>query len=238
MRIAIIGYGKMGQTIENLAQQRGHEIVLRATSKAPALPHHLADVDIAIEFTSPEVAASNIIACFEAQVPVVCGTTGWYNRIDEISGEAEKRNGSLLYASNFSIGVNLFNDVVRKAAQVFSRFDTYTPSIMEAHHTSKKDAPSGTALTLADIMLDEYNTLDTWSDDPAQEQKLFIESIREGDVKGIHTIDFTSEVDQISLTHEAFSRDGFALGSIKGAEWLRGKTGVYTMRDMLKSIIQ
>ncbi|MCH2199998.1 MAG: 4-hydroxy-tetrahydrodipicolinate reductase [Flavobacteriales bacterium] len=238
MRLAIIGYGKMGKAIERIAEERGHDVVLRATSKAPALPEHLEGVDAAIEFTSPHSAADNLLACMEAGVPVVCGSTGWYTRLAEVSHAASHHDGALLYATNFSIGVNVFNVLVKRASEIMSRLDEYTPSIKEAHHMSKKDAPSGTALTISDIVLDHYQQFDGWTDDMEVENKLPIESIREGDVKGLHTVNFTSSIDQIRLTHEAFSRGGFALGAVQGAEWLKDKTGVFTIGDMLQNLLK
>ncbi len=237
MKIAIIGYGRMGKTVERLAAARGHEVILRATAGAPPGKQHLEKADVAIEFTEPKAAVGNILTCFDAGVPCVSGTTGWYNRIAEVRAACDHRNGSLLYASNFSIGVNLFNLMVDHAAALMQNMEGYAPAIHEAHHTGKKDAPSGTALTLSDLVLNHYRNLDGWSlkETPG---KLPVSAQREGDIKGLHQIHFTSEHDRITIQHEAFSRDGFALGSIRAAEWLTGRTGIFTMRDLLKNALE
>lgn len=228
----------MGKTVERLAKERGHEIVLRSTSDAPPMPKHLEGADAAIEFTEPGSAVKNILTCFNAGVPVVTGTTGWYNRLDEVKSACHKESGSLLFASNFSIGVNVFNLMVKHASELMRKVEGYKPSLFEAHHTGKKDAPSGTALTLSDLVLDAYDHLDGWSDRKEDTSKLLIESLREGDIKGLHEVRFTSSIDEITLKHEAFNRDGFALGAVKAAEWLNGRTGTYTMRDLLKNVLE
>lgn len=237
MKIAIIGYGKMGKVIERLAQDKGHSIVLRATSKAPVLPSHLKGADVAIEFSEPNSAVSNILACIEANVPIVVGTTGWYNRVPEVEAAVNASKSAVMYASNFSIGVNVFNQILNEATEKLARFDEYTPSVSETHHVHKKDAPSGTAITLAESMLDHYPKLSKWNDQ-AEEDSLHIESIREDEVNGTHVVRFSSSIDTIELTHIAHSREGFAAGSIKAAEWLQNKTGLYTMRDLLNALLK
>lgn len=237
MKIAIIGYGRMGKTVERLATERGHEVILRATAGAPPRKQYLEQADVAIEFTEPKAAVGNILTCFDAGVPCVSGTTGWYNRLQEVRSACTHRNGSLIYASNFSLGVNLFNILTDHAAELLQKIQDYRPKIHEEHHSGKKDAPSGTALTLADLVLDHYRRLDGWSHEP-EAGKLPVTSHRAGDIKGLHEVRFTSEHDQITLQHEAFSRDGFALGSIQAAEWISGRTGVFTMRDLLKNILE
>ena len=237
MKIALIGYGKMGQAIEKLATARGHTIVAKATSKAPVRIADLADADVAIEFTEPSSALKNIHSAFQSGTPIVVGTTGWYNQLDEVKGNCAEANGALFYASNFSIGVNLFQSVLKYTSELMKNYAEYTPSIHEIHHLAKKDAPSGTALSLADIVLDNSD-FEEWTDDDEDQTKLKISSERIGDVKGTHEVHFTSSIDQITLEHKAFSRDGFALGSILAAEWVQKKKGVFTMRDMLKNTIR
>lgn len=236
MKIALIGYGKMGQTIEKLAAARGHQIVMRATSQAPARPEDIASADVAIEFTSPASAVKNIQTAFEAHIPIVTGTTGWFNQLEQVKAECEQHQGTLFYASNFSLGVNVFQIMLKHAAEIMSKMDTYTPSMHEIHHTGKKDAPSGTALTLADILLDYYD-LDGWTEDSDEKSKLCITSERIGDVKGTHEVLFTSKEDEIKLEHKAFSRDGFAKGALDAAEWIQTKKGCFTMKDLLKNLI-
>ncbi|MBI1268324.1 MAG: 4-hydroxy-tetrahydrodipicolinate reductase [Cryomorphaceae bacterium] len=236
MKIALIGYGKMGQTIERLALERGHIIVLKATSLAPVLPEHLKGADVAIEFTEPTSAVKNIFSSFEAGVPIVCGTTGWFGRLHEVKEQCNENNGTLFYASNFSIGVNLFFQTVHAAARMLNNYPEYQVRMKEIHHLEKKDAPSGTAITLSEILSDELDGMDGWQHaDEGQEGKISIEAIREGDVKGTHEVLFTSGVDEIEFTHRAHSREGFALGALKAAEWLQHKKGCFTMTDLLKT---
>lgn len=226
----------MGQTIEKLAKDRGHQIVMRATSKAPARVQDLKGADVAIEFTSPTSVVQNIQTAFEAGIPIVTGSTGWFNQLEQVKADCEHQNGTLFYASNFSLGVNVFQVILKHAAQTLSNIDAYKPQMNEIHHTGKKDAPSGTALTLADIVLDYYD-LDGWTDDPEDQTKLLITSERVGDVKGTHEVNFVSSTDEIKLEHKAFSRDGFANGAIDAAEWVQSKKGCYTMKDLLKNMI-
>lgn len=235
MRIAIIGYGKMGKEIEQVLLERGHEVTLRATSQAPFRQADLQGTDVAIEFTTPHSAVDNILACFAANCPVVVGSTGWYNRLPEVRTEALNGEQSLLFASNFSIGVNVLFHVNRLLARVMNNLDQYTPTIHEIHHLAKLDKPSGTAITLAEGVIDETPRMHGWQlDEAADASQLAIISERIGEVPGTHHVSYTSGVDQITLTHEAFSRRGFALGSVLAAEWLHGKKGVYSIHDFLK----
>lgn len=235
MRVAIIGYGKMGKEIEQVLLERGHEITLRATTKVPFTAADLANTEVAIEFTTPHTAVDNILTCFDADCPVVVGSTGWYNRLPEVRTEASNRQQSLLYASNFSIGVNVLFHINKALARIMSNLDQYTPSIHEIHHLAKLDKPSGTAITLAEGVIDETPRLTGWQLDEASDAtQLAIISERIGEVPGTHHVSYTSSVDQITLTHEAFSRRGFALGSVLAAEWLHGKKGVYSIHDFLK----
>jgi len=236
MKIALIGYGKMGQTIERLAVERGHTIVLKATSLAPVSAEHLKGADVAIEFTEPTSAVKNIFSSFEAGVPIVCGTTGWFGRLPEVKERCHENSVALFYASNFSIGVNLFFQTIRAAARMLNNYPEYQVSMTEIHHLQKKDAPSGTAITLSEILSDELDGMDGWQRaDENTEGKISIEAIREGDVKGTHEVLFTSDVDEIEFTHRAHSREGFAMGAIKAAEWLQHKKGCFTMTDLLKT---
>lgn len=230
MKIALLGYGKMGKTIEHLALQKGHQIVCRKSGDHSK--GSLSEANVAIEFSVPEAAVDNLLECFEHQIPVVCGTTGWLERWDEVLKICESRNGSMIYASNFSVGVNLFFSLNSYFAELMKPWKDYIPSIEEIHHTAKKDAPSGTAITLADELL-RHSDKKEWALDANQESHLNIHSIREGDVKGTHIINFQSEIDRLSIKHEAFSRDGFALGALLAAEWLQGKKGVFEMKDVL-----
>jgi len=235
MKIALIGYGKMGVEIDMICDQRAHEVTHRISSMNPIIADDLRGIDVAIEFSRPDAAVQNILTCFEANVPVVVGTTGWYNRMPEVRTEAARSNGSLLYATNFSIGVQILFHMNKELARIMDAFDEYEPGIMEIHHTAKLDAPSGTAITLAEIILENIKRKNSWvnelADDPNQ---LSIISQREGEVPGTHMVTWNSRNDNVSLIHEARNRRGFALGAVKSAEWLVGKRGVYTMHDFLK----
>lgn len=236
MQIAIIGYGKMGKTIEALAPAQGHSIAVRIDEGASADDWKRAkNADVAIEFTNPTAAPENIKKCIELGLPVVSGSTGWYGELPSIKERVDEKNGSLLYASNFSIGVNIFMEINRVLAALMNRHAQYSASIAETHHTEKVDAPSGTAITLAEQILELLDRKTQWVEgSEAQDEDLLITAHRKADVKGTHKIKYTSDVDEIELIHRAHSRDGFALGAITGAQWLVGKTGVYSMKDVLK----
>jgi len=234
MNILLIGYGKMGKMIDELAQQRGHHIVGRLTSKDKWNKETLLQLkpDVAIEFTHPEAAVNNILQCFEANVPVVVGTTGWYQHLDKITSLCIEKNQSLLYASNFSIGVNLFFKINDYVASLLKNYPEYNVSIMEAHHTQKKDAPSGTAISIAEQILNHYPFKNHWSINK-ENDALYISVRRCGDEKGYHSVIYQSAIDEIQLSHHAFSRKGFALGAILAAEFLKDKKGVFQMKDVL-----
>ncbi len=236
MKIALIGYGKMGKTIEELALKKGHEVFLKSDSKSPFDADDLEGADVAIEFSRPDAAVKNIMKCLEAKVPVVCGTTGWYNRTNEVENEVAAKNGKLIYSSNFSIGVNIFFKLNQYLAKIMDRYDSYNPVLTETHHTEKLDSPSGTAITLAEDLLFELDRKENWQNDPeTNEEILSIISYREADVKGTHEISYNGLNDQISIKHEAKNRDGFALGSILAAQWLvNQKSGTYSMNQFLK----
>lgn len=230
MKIALLGYGKMGKTIEKLATEKGHEIVFKSTKDWQE--GTLETAEVAIEFSSPEAAVTNISLCFKKGIPVVCGTTGWLAQYAEIIKQCESSNGSFIYASNFSVGVNLFFELNRYFAKLMQPWKDYVPSITEIHHTQKKDAPSGTAISLAEDVL-SFSEKTKWSLDAQNQMELPIKAVREGDVKGTHIVSYNAAIDSLSIKHEAHTRDGFALGAILAAEWLQGKKGVYSMKEVL-----
>lgn len=230
MNIALLGYGKMGKTIERLARKKGHQIVY--TSSRTKSEGDITQADVAIEFSVPTTAVENISRCFELNIPVVSGTTGWLEQMDEVLNKCEISNGSFIYASNFSIGVNLFFNLNKKLAQLMQPWKDYNVDVKEIHHTQKLDAPSGTAITIAEGIL-KYSEKQQWELNAATDENLNITAERIDDVKGTHVVNYRSEVDTISIKHEAHTRDGFALGAILAAEWLLGKTGVYSMEDVL-----
>lgn len=237
MKIGIIGYGKLGRAIEEIALKRGHEIVLKVTID-DADAYDLSACQMAIECTGPESAVGNIKKCLHAGVPVVVGSTGWYDKFEEIKKEVEKANGTLLYATNFSIGVHLFWEANKMLARIMNKVKAYDVRLTEIHHTAKKDAPSGTAITTAEILLQEHQTKKQWAlandDETKNDESLMITAIREGEAKGTHIVTYESDVDKIELKHEAFSREGFAYGAVLAAEFLQNKKGVYSMRDVIE----
>ena len=236
MKIALIGYGKMGQAIDAIATAKGHEIVIRVDINSQHLlaKEHLAQADVAIEFTTPETAYHNVLKCFEANVPVVCGTTGWLDKLPEIKALCAEKKQAFLHATNFSIGVNIFFEVNKKLAALMAGQPPYNVWMEEIHHTHKKDAPSGTALTLAEQLMAAVTRKTAWvNGDSDQPGTLSIISKRIDPAPGTHTINYTSDIDDITITHTAHSREGFAAGAVVAAEWLKGKTGVFSMRDVL-----
>ena len=246
MKIALLGYGKMGKAIEALLSDFGHTCVGKFNSQNPATIEILSQADVAIEFSTPEQCSKNIALCFEANVPVVVGTTAWYEQYDEVISKM-KSDSAILSATNFSIGVQITFHLNKELARVMSKFPEYTASIEEIHHTAKLDKPSGTAITLAEGILENFKNLTSWKlEDENGEEKLRegkrgeeilnelnISALRLPDVPGTHTIRYTSEIDTIELKHEAHNRKGFAAGAIRAAEFLHGKSGVYTMKDVL-----
>lgn len=236
MKIAIIGYGKMGKTIEALAKERGHEIaaVVDHDTELSIADLHPDAVDVAIEFTNPEVAFHNLSTLAQNQIPVISGTTGWLDRFQEVVDLNQKHTSAFLYASNFSVGVNLFFALNQHLAKLMAPQAGYKPRMEEIHHIHKLDAPSGTAISLANDLIDELPDKTKWvNEEPHDTEAVGIISKRIGEVPGTHSIRYESAVDQITITHEAFSRQGFALGAVIAAEWIVGKTGVYSMRDVL-----
>ena len=234
MKIALIGYGKMGKEIEQIALSRGHEIVFTSNHAITNSSDQIKSADVAVEFSQPDAAANNILACFDLGIPVVVGTTGWYNRLNEIKSEAESKGGTLLYATNFSIGVNILFHMNEKLASIMNDVQEYEPSIQEIHHLQKLDKPSGTAITIAEGILQNLDRKKQWTLDEPSADDLHIDVLREPEVPGTHIIKYDSEVDFIEIKHEANSRKGFALGAVKAAEWLQNKKGVFTMKDFLK----
>jgi 4-hydroxy-tetrahydrodipicolinate reductase len=234
MKIVLIGYGKMGKAIDTIAQERGHHIVARIDADTMVDWHRLG-ADVAIEFTRPEAAVSNIKKCLDHQLPVVCGTTGWYQHMHEVAQYCQEKSGSVFTASNFSLGVNLFFRLNEYLAQLMARHNNYEASITETHHTQKKDAPSGTAITLAEGMLKNLRTKNGWALHPNTDaNKITIESLRVDPAPGTHTVHYKSVVDDIEITHTAHSRHGFAAGAVQVAEWITPAQGMLTMRDFLK----
>lgn len=237
LRIAILGYGKMGHEVEAIALERGHSIVLKIDKDNlnELTTENLKKADVAIEFTSPHTAMQNVQACFEAGVPVVSGTTGWNDKLETMIEKARKGEGTFFYASNYSIGVNIFFKLNQYIAHIFDKIGMYQPSITEIHHTQKLDAPSGTAITLANTLCSQMKEYKGWTLLPqSDEKKIPIEAIRQGQVPGTHVVTFTSEQDIITLKHEAKSRRGFALGAVMAAEFIHNRKGFFSMDDLLK----
>ncbi len=242
MKIILLGYGKMGQLIEKFAIKRGHDIhmVVDENNRDTLSIQDVENADIAIDFSTPDAAMHNINFCFDAGLPLVVGTTGWYEHLDEIREKYENSNNALLYGSNFSIGVNVLFHVNKLLAKAMAPYKQYEVQVEEIHHTHKLDAPSGTAITLAEGILGELDTKTTWTNNLVGEgeesvpkpDELLIESHRIDEVPGTHTVLYSSEVDQIELKHTAHSRAGFALGAIIAAEWLHGKTGFYQVTEI------
>ena len=231
MKIALLGYGRMGKAIEKYAKQRAHEIVYKHDKNE--VEGDLSLADVAINFSVPNAALENIKLALKKQIPVVSGTTGWLEHYEEIVSFCNTQKSGFLYASNFSIGVNLFFKINSIAAKLMkSQNEDYNPSLEEIHHIHKLDAPSGTAITLAETVMEESD-LTEWELNGDSKDKLKIKSLREGEVPGTHIIKYTSSIDEITLKHEAFSRDGFALGAVIASEWLVGKEGIFSMKDVL-----
>jgi len=230
MKIALLGYGRMGKEIEKIALQRGHEIVIKSTGENT---YDINEADVAIDFSVPASAYNNISNCINNNVPVVSGTTGWLDRYNEIVDLCNEKNGAFIYASNFSLGVNVFFELNKQLAKMMSTLEQYNITIEEIHHTQKLDAPSGTAITLAEGIIENTNKKAWELDGKTSEDNIPIKALRTPDVPGTHTVTYTSEVDTIDIKHTAHNRQGFALGAVIAAEWLHNKTGVYTMRDVL-----
>ena len=230
MKIALLGYGKMGQVIERIALERGHEIVLKKDENNTF--DGLSNADVAIDFSVPSAAVSNISSCFHSNVPVISGTTGWLEHYDEMAALCEAKNGGFISSSNFSLGVNIFFELNEYLAKIMSKFDSYSVNMEEIHHTQKLDAPSGTAISLAKGVI-ENSSYTNWTLKKPEAKQIHIEAKRIGTVPGTHTVTYTSLVDTIEIKHTAHNREGFALGAVIAAEWIVGKQGIFTMKDVL-----
>ncbi|WP_272022741.1 4-hydroxy-tetrahydrodipicolinate reductase [Olleya namhaensis] len=230
MKIALLGYGKMGKAIETIALQRGHTIVIKTSRDSD---YNINDADVAIDFSVPSVAYNNISNCLNNQVPVISGTTGWLEQYEDIVSLCEKQKGAFIYASNFSLGVNIFFELNETLAKMMAKLNDYKLDIEEIHHTQKLDAPSGTAITLAEGIIKNNSAYQDWQLDTASDKNIPIIAKRIPEVPGTHIISYTSPIDTIKIEHEAHNREGFALGAVIAAEWLADKTGVFTMKDVL-----
>ena len=230
MKIALLGYGKMGKVIEKIALERGHEIVLRKGSSDTF--EGITKADIAIDFSVPTSAVSHISECLNQNVPVISGTTGWLEKYDEMVHLCQEKNGSFIYASNFSLGVNIFFELNNYLAKMMKNLKDYNVSMEEIHHTQKLDAPSGTAISLANGIIENTDYVNWTLENPTANQ-IYIDAKRIENIPGTHSVFYDSKVDQIEIKHTAHSREGFALGSVIAAEWLLGKKGVFTMKDVL-----
>ncbi len=236
MKIALIGYGKMGKAIEDIALANGHELVLKISidNTEDMTTENLQQADVAIEFTGPESAVENVKHCLQANVPVVCGSTGWLARWEEVKSYCGEINGGMIYASNYSIGVNLFFEVNKYLAEMMARYPMYNVELKEVHHTQKLDAPSGTAITLAEQVLERIPTKNKWVNATTPNaNELAILSERIDPAPGTHHVRYTSDIDDIEIIHTAHNRTGFASGAVAAAEFLVGKKGVFTMKDVL-----
>ena len=235
MNIALFGYGKMGKEIEAIAIKRGHTIVLKINSAniSGITNEDLKKADVIIEFSTPHVVLDNVKKCINAQVPVVIGTTGWYENFEEVKKMCLDKNSALFHATNFSLGVNLFFKLNTYLAELMNKYTDYEVSMEEIHHIHKLDKPSGTAITLAEQIIKNIDKKTKWSINEKKEDTLFIKDVREGEVPGTHIIKYQSEVDDIEIMHKAHNRKGFALGAVIAAEFLNGKKGIYTMNDII-----
>ncbi|MBR9914627.1 MAG: 4-hydroxy-tetrahydrodipicolinate reductase [Algicola sp.] len=230
MRVAILGYGKMGKEIEQIALERGHDIALKVSSDTKSFS--LNNCDVAIDFSLPSTAVANISRCLEEGVPVISGTTGWLDAYDDVVAKCKSVNGTFLYASNFSLGVNIFFELNRNLTELLNKFPQYIPSIEEIHHTQKLDAPSGTAISLAEDIIKD-SSYKNWTLEAPKKDEIGIVAKRISQVPGTHEVNFDSEVDSIQIKHTAHSRKGFALGAVIASEFIHDKKGVFTMKDVL-----
>jgi len=236
MKVAILGYGKMGQIIEKIALIRGHNILLKINQNNidELNIENLKKTDIVIDFSTPESAKTNILLSIDANIPIISGTTGWLNDFKEVKDYCIKNNGTFLYASNFSLGVNLFFELNKNLAKLMKKHQQYQINLTEIHHSEKLDAPSGTAISLAEQIISESDIKNKWTLNPKNlDEELKIDAQRKGNITGTHRVTYRSEIDSISILHDAHSRDGFALGAVIAAEWIINKKGVFNMHDVL-----
>ncbi len=231
MKIALLGYGKMGKLIERIALERGHEIVLQKTSSTSF--DGLSNADVAIDFSLPDVAVCNISECLHTNIPIVSGTTGWLDQYNDMVTLCEQKKGAFIYGSNFSLGMNLFFELNTHLSKMMAKFNQYKVSIEEIHHTQKLDKPSGTAISLANEIIENSN-YESWTLEKSNENQIQIDAKRIENVPGTHSVIYNSEVDAIEIKHTAHNREGFALGAVIAAEWIVSKTGVFTMKDVLE----
>ncbi|PWH86386.1 4-hydroxy-tetrahydrodipicolinate reductase [Brumimicrobium oceani] len=247
MKVVLVGYGKMGKEIEKILISRGHEVVGKATDAQPLNTEMIKEADVAIDFSTPDSVINNIEFLLKENIPSVIGTTGWNKSYEQVKLWVDDQNGALVHASNFSVGVNLFFKLNEQLAQLMAPYKEYSPGITEIHHTEKLDAPSGTAITLAEGIIENYSALSDWycpesktENDTESDKKskngnnLKINAVREPDVKGTHLIEYKSNIDTLSIQHEAHNRTGFALGAVIAAEWIINKKGIFTMKDVLQ----
>ncbi len=235
MRIALLGYGKMGKAIETIAIERGHQVVAKINSQISLDSIDWSAVDVCIEFTRPELAPKHIAYCVQKHVPIVVGTTAWQDALTAITELVKKSNGALLYASNFSVGVNLFFELNRQLAALMKDHVAYQINVSETHHVQKLDAPSGTAVSLLNDILDNNSNYTSWALEPTNSQQIPVQAHRTPDVPGTHEISYNSEIDSIRIEHIAHNRKGFALGAILASEFIYQRTGIFTMADVLKN---
>ena len=238
MKVAILGFGKMGRIIEKIAIERGHNILLKINQNNidELNIENLKKADVIIDFSTPESAKTNIILSIDANKPIISGTTGWLNDLKEVKDYCNINNGTFLYSSNFSLGVNLFFELNKNLAKLMKKHQQYQINLTEIHHSDKLDAPSGTAICLAEQIISESNIKNNWTLNPKNsDEDLKIDAQRRGNITGTHSVNYKSEIDSISITHEAHSRDGFALGAVIAAEWIISKKGVFSMHDVLFS---
>lgn len=236
MKLALIGYGKMGHEIEQVALERGHQIIVTIDNETEWSERLglVESADVAIEFSHPSVALANIRRTLESGIPLVCGTTGWFTALESIINLCNEKKGTFFYASNYSIGMNIFMAVNKKLAQLMNNYSEYDVVMEETHHIYKADAPSGTAITLAEDIMAGNNLKTSWTIDlPAQKQELYIKPIRHRNIPGTHTVCWESSIDVIEITHTAKGRRGLALGALIAAEWIKDKKGIFTMKDLL-----
>ena len=237
MRVAIIGYGKMGHEIEQVLLSRGHSValIIDQDNAHDLCAEKLAEVDVAIEFTTPTTAYSNVRTCIECGTPVVSGTTGWHDKLEELQALCREKNSTMIWSSNYSLGVNITFRLNRYLAELMNRFEGYNVAIEEIHHTQKKDAPSGTAISLANDILERVERKQRWVNEPTEEaDAIAITSLREGTVPGTHTVTYLSEDDKIEIKHTLFSRRALALGAVVAAEFVATRKGVFTIDDLFE----
>ncbi|MDN3594707.1 4-hydroxy-tetrahydrodipicolinate reductase [Zunongwangia endophytica] len=238
MKIALLGYGRMGKAIESIALDRGHEIVVKIDEDIESYSLNKMEIDVAIDFSIPDAAYKNITSCFKAGIPVISGTTGWLDNYDKAVEICNENKTGFIYASNFSLGVNIFFELNKKLAALMKNLDEYDVKIEEIHHTKKLDAPSGTAISLADQIIETNDRKKGWDLESAKENEIPILAKRIDDIPGTHIVSYSSKIDDIEIIHTAHSREGFAKGAVIAAEWIKDKEGEHSMKDVLSSLLE